>query len=191
MAPLRYARRPPLQDGLFRIGPGDLVLGGFRDGLPERAPPWPVPRSLWPWLTLADGLSADLGSRVMSDDHADPGSALSVMEQRLRAVRHFAGRAETGHTVSGGGRLLKSADGLGGRAGTSLDAAAAAMARGASGMWLRAVSRLGLACRARSTCWSATLPSVSRSPRTGGAARRRAAPGRCRRPSPRLGDGCR
>jgi Domain of Unknown Function (DUF1206) len=42
---------------------------------------------------------------------------------------------------------LKSADGLGGRAGTSLDAAAAAMARGASGVWLRAVSRLGLACR--------------------------------------------
>jgi hypothetical protein len=29
----------------------------------------------------------------------------------------------------------------------SLDAAAAAMARGASGVWLRAVSRLGLACR--------------------------------------------
>jgi Domain of Unknown Function (DUF1206) len=42
---------------------------------------------------------------------------------------------------------LKRADGLGGRAGTSLDAAAAAMARGASGVWLRAVSRLGLACR--------------------------------------------
>ena len=42
---------------------------------------------------------------------------------------------------------MKSADGLGGSAGTSLDAAAAAMARGASGMWLRAVCRLGLACR--------------------------------------------
>jgi hypothetical protein len=42
---------------------------------------------------------------------------------------------------------LKSADGLGRRAGTSLDTAAAAMARGASGVWLRAVSRMGLACR--------------------------------------------
>jgi Domain of Unknown Function (DUF1206) len=42
---------------------------------------------------------------------------------------------------------LKSADGLGRSAGTSLDAAAVAMARGASGVWLRAVSRLGLACR--------------------------------------------
>jgi hypothetical protein len=42
---------------------------------------------------------------------------------------------------------LKSADGLGRRAGTSLDTAAAAMARGVSGVWLRAVSRMGLACR--------------------------------------------
>jgi len=42
------------------IGAGDWVLGRFRDGLPERAPPWPVPRPLWPWRALADGLSADL-----------------------------------------------------------------------------------------------------------------------------------
>ena len=35
----------------------------------------------------------------------------------------------------------------GGTAGTSLDAAAASLARGASGIWLRAGSRLGLACR--------------------------------------------
>jgi hypothetical protein len=42
---------------------------------------------------------------------------------------------------------VKSADGLGGSAGTSLDAAAASLARGASGVGLRAVSRLGLACR--------------------------------------------
>src|ERR1022692_4399462 len=62
-------------------------------------------------------------------------------------MRHFAGRAGAGHTVGGGGRPLKSADGLGGSAGTSLDAAAAAMARGASGVWLRAVCRPGLACR--------------------------------------------
>jgi hypothetical protein len=40
-----------------------------------------------------------------------------------------------------------SADGLGRSAGSSLDAAAAAMARGAPGVWLRAVCRLGLACR--------------------------------------------
>jgi len=44
-------------------------------------------------------------------------------------------------------RPVKSADGQGRAAGTLLDAAAAAMARGASGVWLRAVSRLGLACR--------------------------------------------
>ena len=36
---------------------------------------------------------------------------------------------------------------LGGTAGTSLDAVAASLARGASGIWLRAGSRLGLACR--------------------------------------------
>jgi hypothetical protein len=42
---------------------------------------------------------------------------------------------------------LKSADGLGKSAGTSLKAAAASMAQGSSGVWLRAVSRLGLACR--------------------------------------------
>ena len=42
---------------------------------------------------------------------------------------------------------MKSADGLGEGAGTSLDAAAAALARGASGVWLRAICRLGLACR--------------------------------------------
>ncbi len=42
---------------------------------------------------------------------------------------------------------MKNADGLGSSAGPSLDALAATMARGASGVWLRAVSRLGLACR--------------------------------------------
>ncbi len=42
---------------------------------------------------------------------------------------------------------MKSADRLGEGGGRSLDAAAASMARGASGVWLRAVSRLGLACR--------------------------------------------
>src|ERR1051325_9318246 len=39
------------------------------------------------------------------------------------------------------------ADGLGRSDGTPLDAAAAAMARGTPGVWLRAVCRLGLACR--------------------------------------------
>jgi hypothetical protein len=50
--------------------------------------------------------------------------------------------------------LGKAADGLvddsrerGRRPWTALDAAAASMARGASGVWLRAGSRLGLACR--------------------------------------------
>ena len=42
---------------------------------------------------------------------------------------------------------MKIANGLGQGTGTSLDAAAASLARGASGVWLRAVSRLGLACR--------------------------------------------
>ena len=44
-------------------------------------------------------------------------------------------------------RPLKNPHGLGRTAGTSLAAAAASMARGASGVWLRAVSRLGLVCR--------------------------------------------
>jgi hypothetical protein len=42
---------------------------------------------------------------------------------------------------------LKNTHGPGGTAGTSLDAAARSMARGASGVWLRAVCRLGLLCR--------------------------------------------
>jgi hypothetical protein len=42
---------------------------------------------------------------------------------------------------------LKDIHGRGRTAGTSLDAAARSMAGGASGVWLRAVSRLGLACR--------------------------------------------
>ena len=44
-------------------------------------------------------------------------------------------------------RPLKNIHGRGRTAGTSLDAAAHSMARGASGVWLRAVSRLGLVCR--------------------------------------------
>jgi Domain of Unknown Function (DUF1206) len=43
---------------------------------------------------------------------------------------------------------LKSIYGRGRAAGTLLDAVAAFMARGASGVWLRAMSRLGLVCRA-------------------------------------------
>jgi hypothetical protein len=50
------------------------------------------------------------------------------------------------HTVSQASPLRKS-HGLGRTVGTSLDAAARSMARGVSGVWLRAVSRLGLACR--------------------------------------------
>ena len=42
---------------------------------------------------------------------------------------------------------VKNVHGRGMTAGTSLDAAALSLARGASGVWLRAGSRLGLACR--------------------------------------------
>jgi Domain of Unknown Function (DUF1206) len=42
---------------------------------------------------------------------------------------------------------LRKLAGLGKPAGTSLDAAARFLARGASGVWLRAVSRVGLVCR--------------------------------------------
>ena len=42
---------------------------------------------------------------------------------------------------------MKSVHGRGMTAGTALDAAALSLARGASGVWLRAGSRLGLACR--------------------------------------------
>ena len=42
------------------------------------------------------------------------------------------------------------------------------MARGASGVWLRAVCRLACCAAARSTCWSATWRCASRWRRTGG-----------------------
>ena len=42
---------------------------------------------------------------------------------------------------------MKNIHGSGGTAGSSLHAAALSMARGASGVWLRAVCRLGLLCR--------------------------------------------
>jgi hypothetical protein len=44
-------------------------------------------------------------------------------------------------------RPLRNVDGPGRTAGSSLDTAALLMARGAGGVWLRAVSRLGLVCR--------------------------------------------
>jgi hypothetical protein len=50
------------------------------------------------------------------------------------------------HTVSQASHLRKF-HGLGRPAGTSLDAAARFLARGAPGVWLRAVSRVGLVCR--------------------------------------------
>src|ERR1700684_2851756 len=46
-----------------------------------------------------------------------------------------------------GERPVKDAQAQGRTARTGLDAAAASMARGASGVWLRAGSRFGLACR--------------------------------------------
>ncbi len=44
-------------------------------------------------------------------------------------------------------RPLRNIDGPGGTSGSSPDAAALSVARGASGVWLRVVSRLGLVCR--------------------------------------------
>ena len=62
---------------------------------------------------------------------------------------------------------MKGSQAQGRPARTALDAAAASMARGASGFWLRAGSRLGLAAAARCTCWSATSPSAWRWPPPG------------------------
>ena len=42
---------------------------------------------------------------------------------------------------------MKDSQAHGGKARTALDAAAVSLARGASGIWLRAGSRLGLGCR--------------------------------------------
>ena len=68
------------------------------------------------------------------------------MGQRYRAGRHCRrsrGRAYCLAEAS----PLKNIHGSGGTAGSSLHAAALSMARGASGVWLRAVCRLGLLCR--------------------------------------------
>jgi hypothetical protein len=70
-------------------------------------------------------------------------------------------------------------------AGTPLEAAARSMARGASGVWLRAVSRLSLVCRGTVYLLVGYLACASRSPPTGAAPRPRAAPVPCRR-SPSL-----
>jgi Domain of Unknown Function (DUF1206) len=67
-----------------------------------------------------------------------PASALTV------AALGPPGRA---YCLAGARRPLKNVHGRGRAAGTSLDAAARSLARGASGAWLRAGSRLGLACR--------------------------------------------
>jgi hypothetical protein len=68
------------------------------------------------------------------------------MGQRHRAGRPFAGRLRPAYCLAEASPL-KNIHGPGRTAGTSLDAAARSMARGASGVWLRAVSRLGLLCR--------------------------------------------
>src|ERR1700724_2675010 len=62
---------------------------------------------------------------------------------------------------------LKNIHGSGGTAGSSLHAAALSMARGASGVWLRAVCRLGLLCRGTVYLLVGTLRSASRWLRTG------------------------
>jgi len=68
------------------------------------------------------------------------------MGQRRRAGRHFAGGCARVCCLAEASPL-KNIPGPGRTAGTSLHAAALSMARGASGVWLRAVSRLGLLCR--------------------------------------------
>jgi hypothetical protein len=94
--------------------------------------------------------------------------------------------------LAGARRPLKNVHG-GRTAGTSLDAPAQSLARGASGVWLRAGSRLGSVWPAAApfTFWSATSRSVSPSPCTGERARPRAAQGLCRRPCLRHGGGSR
>jgi hypothetical protein len=71
---------------------------------------------------------------------------LRVMGQRHRAVRHCAGGCGRAYCLAEASPL-KNIHRRGGTAGTSLDAAARSMARGVSGVWLRAVCRLGLLCR--------------------------------------------
>ncbi len=66
----------------------------------------------------------------------------------MTAVRDLAGRAaERARALVKARRPLSNVDGPGRSAGTSLDAAAVSMAQGTSGVWLRAVCRLGLVCR--------------------------------------------
>jgi hypothetical protein len=57
------------------------------------------------------------------------------------------GPRDGAYCLAGARRPLKNVHGRGRTAGTALDAAALSLARGASGVWLRAGSRLGLACR--------------------------------------------
>ena len=68
------------------------------------------------------------------------------MGQRHRAGRHFPGARARAYCQAEAS-LLKNIHRRGRTAGTSLHAAALSMARGTSGVWLRAVSRLGLLCR--------------------------------------------
>ena len=84
----------------------------------------------------------------MTDDPAGAGPA-------WRSCGSWGSGIALGGTRGGRGRAyclaeaspLKNIHGPGGTAGTSLHAAALSMARGASGVWLRAVCRLGLLCR--------------------------------------------
>ena len=68
------------------------------------------------------------------------------MGQRHRAGRHCTGGRARAYCLAEASPL-KNIRGPGGTAGTSLHAAALSMARGVSGVWLRAVCRLGLLCR--------------------------------------------
>src|ERR1043165_6874024 len=89
-----------------------------------------------------------LRAGLSRDDPADAGGPAEprVMGQRHRAGRHCAGARARAYYLAEASPL-KNIHRPGGTAGTSLHAAALSMARGASGVWLRAVCRLGLLCR--------------------------------------------
>jgi hypothetical protein len=88
------------------------------------------------WRSERTAQPTQAGGRVTGDQH----------HHGIWVPRPLRRSLAPAHTVSQASPLRKS-HGLGGTAGTSLDAAARFLARGASGVWLRAVSRLGLVCR--------------------------------------------
>lgn len=91
-------------------------------------------------------ISAPVTARSLQRCSRSPHARSSIMPASVITV---AGRGppDRAYCLAEARRPLKSVHGRGMTAGTSLDAAALSLARGASGVWLRAGSRLGLACR--------------------------------------------